>query len=133
MSSATCNVLLYGQNSSFFEYASFHLAAHGIRVVPVLNADRLAEIIHNESPSLVLLHWDTLGESSLQSCRYLRTDLKLMHTPIAIVSEQLRGSISIVLAVASGADDLIEGALNPRIFWSRIRSLLGLRDTPLAL
>ena len=61
---------------------------------------------------------------------------------VAIVSERLIGAsydeeeassvpmLNVTAAFASGADDLIEGAANPRLFISRIKVLLGWRQDP---
>ena len=128
MNGHSCSILLYGHNSGFFDYACFHLAAHGIRTIPILSAETLAEALRSEKPSLVLLHWDTLGEEdALRSCAYLKACHESSRAPVAIVSEKLRGGVDIMSAFSSGADDLIEGAINPRIFWPRVKSLLGRR------
>lgn len=132
MTGAAPSVLLCGRNSTFFEYASFHLAAQGIRVVPVVTddqlLDRLIDVLRSEHPCLVLLHWDTLGDLSLRSCAYLKgANNVVCRPPVAILTERLHGCVDTISAFSSGADDLIEGALNPRILVARIRGLLGRR------
>jgi DNA-binding response OmpR family regulator len=130
MSRFHSSVLLFGLDSQFFDYASFHLAAHGVQMIPALNADRLVEGVRSEAASLVLLHWDTLGELSLRSCAQLKSVPELRSTRVAIVVERLGRSIDIISAFASGADDLIEGAHNPRILWPRVEALLGRARRP---
>lgn len=118
--------MLFGQDSSFIEFASFHLASIGLRALPATNAEELEEALQ-ALPILALVHWDTLGEASFRACVRLKTFLDARRVPVAIVSEGLGGGVDIMTAFSSGADDLIEGAHNPRIFLPRVTALLGRR------
>lgn len=117
-------VLLHGTDSEFLAYASIHLAALGLKAVPVLEAERLAEAWRELKPTLVLLHWDTLGEASFRALARLKAAGAPGSAPVALVSERLQGGFNIMKAFASGADELIEGAGNPRLFAARIETLL---------
>lgn len=124
MTVAQSRVLLCGRNSSFFEFAAFHLAASGIQTVPVGGHAGLLEAALAEAPDAVLLHWDTLGDDSLRLCARVKALLG-SHVPVLVVSERLGGGIDIVAAFTAGADGLIEGAHNPRILLMRLRHHLG--------
>ena len=64
---------------------------------------------------------------SLRSCAQLKSCPELRGARVAIVVERLNRGVDIISAFASGADDLIEGAQNPRILWPRVEALLGRR------
>jgi DNA-binding response OmpR family regulator len=123
MLNAERRVVLYGNDSGFFEYAAFHLAAAGLRTVAVTGPQGLSAALA-EGPCAVLLHWDTLEEGCLRACALLKGRGTVGSAPIVILSERLHGGVNIVAAFASGADALIEGAINPRILLSRLRSVL---------
>ncbi len=125
-------VLLFGNDSDFIDYASYQLATIGLKALPVTQADLLEEGLA-QVPALVLVHWDTLGEACFRACTRLKVYLEARRTPVAIICETLGGGVSFMTAFSSGADDLIEGAHNPRIFLARVTALLGRRTlTPSA-
>lgn len=126
-------ILLFAHETAFFEYASYHCAKAGIRLVAAETVDELTEALVQERPSLVLLHWDTLGDVALRSCVLLKQRRDGARTPVAILSEKLAGGVSVISALATGADDLIEGALNPRIFLPRVSALIGRRSVAISV
>ena len=119
-------VLLFGDDSEFINYVSFQLATIGLRTHPVTDLDHLQSALA-DAPALVLVHWDTLRDATFRACATLKPYLEARGTPVAILSEALGADINILTAFSSGADALIDGANNPRIFLSRVRALLGRR------
>jgi DNA-binding response OmpR family regulator len=117
-------VLLFTDDSDFIEHAAYQLKALGLQMVPVLTQDELLRTIRDERPALVLVHWDTLGESALRFCSFLKASLLRRAAPVAIVREGRGGGRFVTGALASGADDVIEDAREPRLFAARLRALL---------
>jgi len=114
-------VVLFGQESPFFEYAAYHLATVGLRTTAVVSWTALWAIVEAKDPAVVLLHWDSLGEGSLKAAAMLKSqDIRL----VLILSEKLYKGPDVVAVLAAGADGLIEGALNPRILMPKMRAWL---------
>jgi DNA-binding response OmpR family regulator len=125
-------LLVMGRDTSFCEEAAFHLATIGLKVVPVtLTDDSLMETVRLHSPKCVLLDWDTLNESALKTCLFLRNYLLGRSTPIALVSREARSDSAIIKAFSAGVDDFIADATRPRLLSVRIKTLLH-RRTPVA-
>ena len=120
---AQSRVVLYGRNSSFFEFAAFHLATAGIQTVAVASQDLLLASLAEAAPVAALLHWDTLGNEALGDCRRLKEQLG-PEVPVLMITEQLGSGLDVVEAFASGVDGLIEGAANPRLFLTKFKSYL---------
>lgn len=123
MTSSARRVVLFGCDSGFFEYAGFQLATGGLETVPVLVPSGLSQAIRDTRPCAVLLHWDTLGDACWRACTIAKS-LVAAPAPVVVLAERLHNGPNIVATFASGADGLIEGALNPRILMTRLRALM---------
>lgn len=123
MTEPSC-VVLFGQESEFFEYAAFHLASAGLRTIAVTDPACLTQVTLANQPRAVLMHWDTLGDACLRFCAMLKARI---HTPILVVTSRFGSGVNVVSVFASGADGLIDGAANPRLLTQRVKSLLGPR------
>lgn len=124
MSPGPCRVVVFGHDSRFFDYAVYHLATAGLCPVPVESDESLFAEMRVGRPSMVLLHWDTLKEQSLDVCALLKSMIDSEGTTLILLSERLDGGPNVGEAFASGADGLITGAMNPKIFLPRVRALL---------
>lgn len=117
-------VLFFANDCDFIEQVAFQIHSLGLQLLPVLSQDELLHAIRDHRPALVLVHWDTLGESALRFCSYFKASLLRRVAPVAIVREGHGGGRFVTGALASGADDVIEGAGEARLFAARLRVLL---------
>lgn len=126
--SAPATVLIVGQDSAFLAYAAIHLRSAGLSAQPlIVDCADLERVKLLGAPALALVHWDTLGDASYKICRWLKGNWRGPGPSVVLVTEKLSSKADIIQAFAAGADEVIEGGANPRIFLPRVETVLGLR------
>ncbi len=96
------------------------LRAHGYRLRRVAEADRVANVLRQEKPDLVLLSPELRGGDSLDLCRSLRKQRALSTTPIFFLCADDRATET--AAFEAGAWDALRCPPDPRIFLARVRN-----------
>lgn len=117
-------VLLLADDCEFIEHAALQIRSLGFQMVQVLTQDELLRSLRDTRPALVLVHWDTIGDSALRFCSFLKASFLRRSAPVAIVREGRGGGLFVTGALASGADDVIEDAHDAPQLAARLRTLL---------
>lgn len=117
-------VLLFAEDCEFIQQVTYEIESLGLQLLPCLTQDDLLRTIRDTKPALVLVHWDTLGESALRFCSFLKASFLRRSAPVALVREGRGGVRFVTGALASGADDVIEDASEPVLLATRLRALL---------
>jgi CheY-like chemotaxis protein len=100
------------------DFAEFFLRTEGYDVLLAFDVDRVRDVVAVEAPDLVVLEWLINGGVGRQLCRELRAR---SDRPILVVSS-LAGRDA---AIDAGADAFLQKPLDPLLFISTIKDLLG--------
>jgi len=79
--------------------------------------------IEKDPPDLVILDIMLPGQSGLDVCRKIKTDPKLNHIPIIMISAKSEET-DVILGLELGADDYVTKPFSPRILFSRVKAVL---------
>lgn len=81
----------------------------------------------SEQPSMVISDVAMPEVDGVELCRLLRTETRLRHTPILLVSALRKVAASVVAGLRTGADDYLAMPYDPGILIARVARLLDIR------
>lgn len=79
--------------------------------------------IKREKPDLVVLDIMLPGQSGLDVCRKLKSDLETKDIPVIMLSAKSE-ELDVILGLELGADDYVTKPFSPKILFSRIKAIL---------
>ena len=79
--------------------------------------------IERERPDLVVLDIMLPGLNGLDICRKMKSNTRLKHIPIVILSAK-NEELDVILGLELGADDYIAKPFSPKVLFSRIKAVL---------
>lgn len=85
--------------------------------------------IQREKPDLVILDIMLPGQSGLDICRKLKSQMDLKDIPVIMISAKGE-EIDVVLGLELGADDYVTKPFSPKILFSRVGAVLRRRREP---
>src|SRR5271168_5024792 len=94
-----------------------------MKVCEVSDVEVAQDKIRSCAPDLLILNMTLPKLSSLELCRWIRSDEQLQNLPILIVSGEA-GSADRVVGLESGADDYLTEPFRPDEVTARVKALL---------
>ena len=114
------SICLVDDDREILDLLSGYLKMHGFEVRCAENADALMDILHRDSPGLIVLDVMLPGQDGFMICREVRKQWRI---PIIFLSA-LGESTDRVVGLELGADDYMSKPFEPRELLARIRSVL---------
>ncbi len=81
------------------------------------------QMIEKEIPDIIVLDIMLPGQNGLDVCRKVKTNPKLKHIPIIMISAKSEET-DVVLGLELGADDYVTKPFSPRVLFSRIKAVM---------
>jgi DNA-binding response OmpR family regulator len=99
------------------------LIREGMKVCEVSEVEIAQDKIRGSAPDLLILNMTLPKLSSLELCRWVRSDERAQDLPILIISGEA-GSADRVIGLESGADDYLTEPFRPDEVTARVKALL---------
>jgi len=95
-------------------------------VVTATDGPSALEVIERDAPDIVLLDVMMPGMDGFEVCRRIKTDPRVAHIPIVMVTA-LSDSVNKIRGLEAGADDFLTKPVNDVALMARVRSLVRLK------
>jgi len=119
----TRKVLLVDDEVDILDLLKYNLEREGFKVVTATNGREALKIAKVERPDLIVLDIMMPGMDGVEVCNQLRTLPEFKNTLIAFLTA--RGEdYSQIAGFDAGADDYITKPVRPKVFISKVKSLL---------
>ena len=116
-------ILVIEDEKDILELIRFNLERDGYKVVSADSVEAAGKLLSRQIPSVVLLDLMLPGENGYDFCRRLRSDERLHHLPVIMVTARDEDA-DIVAGLEVGADDYITKPFSPRVLLARVRAVL---------
>ena len=117
----TNSVLIFTPDSELKEYIQKLLRGEGYEIEEANQLEVLQEKLSQEKIELLLI--DSIGSSTIDICKKVRSDFTLRHIPIIVIVEK-ENTIEKIKAIYAGADDYVEKPINAGELLTRIKANL---------
>ena len=116
-------ILVVEDDQAIREMLRFVLQQKHFDILEAENAEQALRLIHDRSPSLILLDWMLPGMSGVDLARKLKEVQETSHLPIIMITAKGEEE-DMVRGLDSGADDYVTKPFSPRELVARIRAVL---------
>jgi two-component system, OmpR family, alkaline phosphatase synthesis response regulator PhoP len=116
-------ILIVDDEPDILEFMQYNLEREGFEVFLASSGKQAIEVAKDKLPDLIILDVMMPGMDGIETCRELRTDVRLRDTIIAFLTAR-NEDYSQIAGFESGADDYIAKPIKPRVLISRIKALL---------
>lgn len=116
-------ILLVDDEAGILEFLRYNLEKEGYNVVAANNGIDAIRLAEQELPCLIVLDLMMPGMDGIETCMELRKLPVLKDTLIVFLTAR-NEDYSQVAALEAGADDYIPKPIKPRVFVSKLKSLL---------
>ncbi len=116
-------ILVVEDDQAIREMLRFVLQQKHFYTLEAENAEQAFRLIHDRSPSLVLLDWMLPGMSGVDLARQLKEAKETSNLPIIMITAKGEEE-DMVRGLDSGADDYVTKPFSPRELVARIRAVL---------
>ncbi|MCD6229003.1 MAG: diguanylate cyclase [Candidatus Omnitrophica bacterium] len=117
----TNSILIFTPDSELKEYIQKLLRGEGYEIEEANQLEVLQEKLSQEKIELLLI--DSIGSSTIDICKKVRSDFTLRHIPIIVIVEK-ENTIEKIKAIYAGADDYVEKPINAGELLTRIKANL---------
>jgi PAS domain S-box-containing protein len=126
-------VLMVDDNLTFLEFYSQILAEAGYEVLTASQGRQALKIIRERMPDLVVLDVVLPDISGIEICRQIKVDPVLHNVFVILISGNAKTSEQTMDGLAIGADEYLFKPVAPSEFLARIRTMVRLIETTVAL
>ncbi|PCJ87025.1 MAG: DNA-binding response regulator [Flavobacteriales bacterium] len=123
MSEIQQKILLIDDEEDILEFLKYNLEKEDYHVFTATNGIDAIEIAKKEWPDLIVLDVMMPGMDGVETCTELREIPQLKDTVITFLTARSE-DYSQIAGLEAGADDYITKPIKPRVFTSKIKSLL---------
>ena len=116
-------VLIADDEPDILEILKYNLVKEGYQVVTAQNGDEAIVQAKQANPDLIILDIMMPGKSGVEVCEILRAQPAFKDTLIMFLTA-LSDEATQVKGLSTGADDYISKPISPRVFVSKVQSLL---------
>ena len=116
-------ILVVEDDQAIRKMLRFVLQQKHFDILEAEDAEQAFRLIHNKSPSLILLDWMLPGMSGVDLARKLKEVQETSHLPIIMITAKGEEE-DMVRGLDSGADDYVTKPFSPRELVARIRAVL---------
>ena len=116
-------ILVVEDDQAIREMLRFVLQQKHFDILEAENAEQALRLIHDRSPSLILLDWMLPGMSGVDLTRKLKEVQETSNLPIIMITAKGEEE-DMVRGLDSGADDYVTKPFSPRELVARIRAVL---------
>jgi DNA-binding response OmpR family regulator len=116
-------IVVVEDEPDILEVLSYNLKREGYDVTTALDGAIGLGLIEKIEPDLVLLDLMLPGMDGLEICRQLKSNRKLSHIPIVMVTAKGEES-DVVLGLGIGADDYVSKPFSPRELIARVKAAI---------
>ena len=116
-------ILVVEDDQAIREMLRFVLQQKHFDILEAENAEQALRLIHDRSPSLILLDWMLPGMSGVDLARKLKEAQETSNLPIIMITAKGEEE-DMVRGLDSGADDYVTKPFSPRELVARIRAVL---------
>lgn len=117
------SVLVVEDEPAIQELIAINLTMAGYNVLRADDCEAAQRLLHESTPSLVIVDWMLPDKSGIALIRILRADRATRELPVVMITARSSEQDK-VLALESGADDFITKPFSPREMLARIHSIL---------
>ena len=115
-------LLLVEDDTDFLFYLERSLSASYL-IIPTQTVHEAKSILSKQPIDLVLTDLSLPGESGMELCRYIKSQSKLLHIPVLIVTAIVNQKVE-VEALQAGASDYINKPFNISLLRSKVAQIL---------
>src|ERR1041384_2002878 len=123
MSNSAFKILLVDDEPDIVEFLGYNLKKEGYEILTANNGKDAIEIAKKEIPHLIVLDVMMPDMDGIETCREIREQKGLQDVLVAFLSARSEDYTQIA-GFEVGADDYITKPIKPRVFISRVKSLL---------
>ncbi|MCT4562389.1 MAG: response regulator transcription factor [Crocinitomicaceae bacterium] len=116
-------LLLVDDEKDILDFLSYNLKKEGFHIHTASNGLEAIEVAQKINPALILLDVMMPKMDGIETCQYLRNDLKMEDCIIVFLTSRSE-DYSQVAGFEAGADDYINKPIRPRLLVSKVQSLL---------
>ncbi|GAB5418220.1 MAG: response regulator transcription factor [Crocinitomicaceae bacterium] len=117
------SILLIDDEPDILEILSYSLKKEGYKVFKANNGLEGTQLAKDLSPDLIILDVMMPQMDGIEACQIIRNDLQLKQPIIAFLTSRSE-DYSQIAGLDAGADDYITKPIRPRLFVSKVESLL---------
>ena len=123
MKKKNITILLVDDEPDILEILSYNLSQEGYNVETANNGEKAVKIAKKLKPQLIILDVMMPEMDGIEACEVMRKEKALDHSVIVFLTA--RGEdYSQVAGFEAGADDYITKPIKPKVFLSKVKSLL---------
>ena len=124
-------ILVVEDEADIRKLIAYHLNQERFRVLEAENGEDALELVHKETPRLIVLDLMLPGLSGLEFCKLIRQNPETAHTPILMLTAKA-GEADRVVGLELGADDYITKPFSPREMVARVKAVLRRTESPIS-
>ncbi len=123
MKKKNITILLVDDEPDILEILAYNLNQEGYNVETAVNGEKALKVAKKIKPQLIILDVMMPIMDGIEACEHMRKEKSLENTVIAFLTA--RGEdYSMVAGFEAGADDYITKPIKPKVFISKVKSLL---------
>ncbi|MDB5196824.1 MAG: ArsR family transcriptional regulator [Flaviaesturariibacter sp.] len=123
MDNRSWKILIADDEADILEILEYNLAKEGYQVITARDGDEAVMKAKQSVPDLVVLDIMMPGKTGVEVCEILRAQASLQHTLIMFLTA-LSDEATQIKGLTMGADDYISKPISPKVFVSKVQSLL---------
>jgi two-component system, OmpR family, alkaline phosphatase synthesis response regulator PhoP len=123
MDHSATKVLIADDEPDILEILKYNLIKEGYEVVTAQNGDEAIEMAKRTHPDLIILDIMMPGKNGVEVCEILRAQPAFKDTLIMFLTA-LSDEATQIKGLTTGADDYISKPVSPKVFVSKVHSLL---------
>jgi len=124
-------ILVVEDEADIRKLIAYHLNQERFRVLEAENGEDALDLVHKETPRLIVLDLMLPSLSGLEFCKIIRQSAETAQTPILMLTAKA-GEADRVVGLELGADDYITKPFSPREMVARVKAVLRRSESPVS-
>lgn len=116
-------ILLVDDEQDILDFLSYTLKKEGHKVFTAMNGSDGIKLAKDLNPDLIIMDVMMPQMDGIEACQIIRNDMQLNRPIIAFLTSRAE-DYSQIAGLEAGADDYINKPIRPRLFVSKVESLL---------